>query len=103
VWPFTLTLVVVGFNPTTPQNAGGILTDPPISEPNPTGTHLAATKAASPPELPPTTLLIFHGFLAYPKIELSESKVIASCGTFPRTIIIAPAFSRTFTQVPFSL
>jgi len=30
--------------------------DPPISEPRPKGAHLAATKPASPPELPPGVL-----------------------------------------------
>jgi hypothetical protein len=54
--PLKLSLLELHLNPTTPQKAGGIRTLPPISEPIPKGTHLAATKEASPPEEPPTSL-----------------------------------------------
>ncbi len=48
------------------MKAAGTLIDPPISVPRAKGTHLAATKAASPPELPPHTLPMSKGFKALP-------------------------------------
>jgi len=53
--------------PYTPLNYAGILILPPISEPIPRGEHRAATKAPYPPELPPTHLSSFQGFLALPQ------------------------------------
>jgi hypothetical protein len=46
---------VLGFRPTTPQNAAGCRTEPPVSEPSAIGTRPAATAAAEPPEEPPGT------------------------------------------------
>src|ERR1700677_4849088 len=43
----------VGRNPTTPQNAAGVRTDPPKSVPWARGTRPAATAAAEPPLEPP--------------------------------------------------
>src|SRR6478609_10691207 len=53
--PYRLTLPYVGFTPTTPQNAAGCLTDPPVSEPRAMGVMPAATAAADPPDEPPAT------------------------------------------------
>lgn len=54
--PLMLTLPGVGLKDLVPVKEAGILKDPPRSEPKAKGTHLAATKAASPPELPPHDL-----------------------------------------------
>lgn len=52
--PFLESLTLpVGLNPTTPQNAAGILADPAESEANPKAEHRVATEAPSPPEDPP--------------------------------------------------
>ena len=53
-----------------PLNVAGILMLPPISEPRPNGEEYEPTNPPSPPELPPVDRLVFHGFLAYPKILL---------------------------------
>lgn len=49
-------------NPQIPQNAAGILIEPPKSLPIPKGEHLDAIKPPSPPEDPPVALLGSHGF-----------------------------------------
>ena len=54
-----------------PLKAAGILIDPPKSEPTAKGTHLEATNAASPPELPPHDLSLFLGFLEVPHTGFS--------------------------------
>lgn len=51
--PLMLTLPGVGLKLLVPVNDAGILKLPPRSDPNAKGTHFAATKPASPPELPP--------------------------------------------------
>lgn len=52
--PFTESLLdPVGLNPTTPQNAAGILIEPAVSDPMENEAHRVATATASPPEEPP--------------------------------------------------
>ena len=41
-----------GRNPTTPQNAAGFLTEPPVSEPVASGTMPVASATADPPDEP---------------------------------------------------
>ncbi len=53
--PNRLTRPYPGFTPTTPQNAAGWRTDPPVSEPSAAGVTPAATSAAEPPLDPPGT------------------------------------------------
>lgn len=53
--PYRETNPYVGFSPTTPQNAAGCRTDPPVSEPSAAKQAPDATAAALPPELPPGT------------------------------------------------
>ena len=53
--PKRLTRPYVGLTPTTPQNAAGCRTEPPVSEPSAIGTMPAATAAAEPPDEPPGT------------------------------------------------
>lgn len=45
----------VGFSPTTPQNAAGCRTEPPVSDPSAAKHAPDETAAALPPELPPGT------------------------------------------------
>jgi hypothetical protein len=54
--PAILDLFEVGLNPTTPEQAAGDLILPPMSVPIPKPTHRKATRAPSPPELPPVVL-----------------------------------------------
>ena len=42
-----------GRNPTTPQNAAGMRSDPPVSEPVASGTMPDASATAEPPDEPP--------------------------------------------------
>ncbi len=66
-----LTLPGVGLNERVPVKEAGILKLPHRSVPKARGTHFTATKAASPPELPPHDLLSSNGFLAVPHTLLS--------------------------------
>ncbi len=52
--------------PTTPQNAAGLRTDPPVSEPRARSASPAATAAADPPEEPPGTWAVSAGFSTGP-------------------------------------
>ena len=90
--PLYVNLYWVGLNPTIPLNAAGILILPPISVPIPSGTHLAATRPASPPLLPPHDLSWLYGFCALPQILLSEWIERAACGRLPLTRGIAPPY-----------
>jgi hypothetical protein len=65
----------VGLKPTIPFAAAGPLPLPPISVPIENGTHLEATSAPSPPELPLTVLALSYGFLPSPNILLSVCPV----------------------------
>lgn len=53
--PWRETNPYVGFSPTTPQNAAGWRTDPPVSDPSAAKQAPDETAAALPPELPPGT------------------------------------------------
>src|SRR5208283_1384604 len=55
-----------GLNPTTPQSAAGILTEPPVSDPKAPAQKPAATAAAEPPLDPPGILEESYGFLVGP-------------------------------------
>ena len=55
-----------GFNPINPQDAAGILIDPPPSLACAKGTILAATPEAAPPEDPPVVKFVSQGFLVGP-------------------------------------
>src|SRR5581483_604329 len=65
--PYLLTRPYVGFNPTTEQKLAGLLTDPPVSEPREIIHSIELTDAPLPPEEPPGTYSVFHGFLVGPK------------------------------------
>ena len=61
----------LGFNPTVPQNAAGIRTEPPMSEPSARGTQPAATAAPEPPDEPPGVRALSHGLRVTPQRGLS--------------------------------
>ena len=50
-----------------PQSAAGCLIEPPVSVPVARGTRPAATADADPPDEPPGTRDVSHGFLQAPK------------------------------------
>ena len=56
----------VGFKPTKPQQAAGILMEPPPSLACAIGTDLDATADAEPPLEPPVVLFVSYGFLVGP-------------------------------------
>ena len=66
--PLELSLPGVGLNPTIPVKCAGRRIEPPISLPNPNGVQPLATKAASPPLLPPGVRDMFHGLFVQPQI-----------------------------------
>src|ERR1700687_5172449 len=61
-----------------PDNAAGCRIEPPVSVPVAAGKSRADTPAAEPPELPPATHSMFHGFLTGPKYEFSFDEPIAN-------------------------
>src|SRR5712691_2090106 len=84
----------VGFKPTTPHSEAGCRTEPPVSEPNATGTMPAATAAAEPPDEPPGTRVVSQGFLTAPNAEFSFEEPIANSSQLVLPIITAPAAIR---------
>ncbi len=73
--------------------------DPPVSEPNATGTKPAATAAALPPELPPGTRWKSHGFSVGPNALVSVELPNANSSMFSLPMGSAPACSAYSTQV----
>ena len=53
--------------PTTEQKLAGLRTEPPVSEPKEIRLSNALTETPLPPDEPPDTYSIFHGFLVGPK------------------------------------
>src|SRR5260370_33811103 len=95
-----------------PDNAAGCRIEPPVSVPVAAGTSRAATAAADPPELPPATHSMFHGFLTGPKYEFSFDEPIANSSMLvvPRRTMPASASpsptnpltgATTFTDIPY--
>src|SRR3989338_5339132 len=82
-----------------PESEAGCRTDPPVSDPKAAGTSPAATATADPPEEPPGTLFVFHGFFVGPYAEFSVEDPIANSSMLVRPRIIAPAFLRRSTTV----
>src|SRR5207253_1409944 len=92
--PQRLTRPYVGLSPTTPQNAAGCRTDPPVSDPSAAGTIRAATAAAEPPEDPPATRDVSHGFRVTPNAECSVDDPIANSSRFVLPMTERPALRR---------
>src|SRR6185503_4819016 len=97
--PYLLTRPYVGFKPTTEQKLAGHLTEPPVSEPSDRAHSSAATLAALPPDDPPGTLAMSHGFLVAPFLLNSVVDPIANSSRFVLPIRMAPASKSVFTTV----
>src|SRR5678810_750095 len=78
----------------TPHNDAGCLTEPPVSEPSATGTMPAATAVAEPPDEPPETRVVSHGFRTGPNAEFSFDDPMANSSQLVLPRMIAPAPSR---------
>src|SRR5688572_4056460 len=89
----------VGLKPTMPQSEAGCRTEPPVSEPSAARTTPDATATADPPELPPGTRVVSHGFFAGPNAELSFEEPIANSSMFVLPMTIAPASLRRLMAV----
>src|SRR5436305_11116478 len=77
--------------PTRPQQAAGIRTDPPPSEPVAHGTIPAATAAAEPPDEPPVVRERSQGLRVMPLASLAVQGKIVNSGTLVIPMGIAPA------------
>src|SRR5580704_3310558 len=97
--PNRLTRPYVGLTPTTPQNAAGWRTDPPVSDPSAIGTTPAATAAAEPPDDPPGTRVGSTGFRAGPNALCSVDEPIANSSMFVLHAMTAPAARNLDTTV----
>src|SRR5678815_3660759 len=89
--PYRLTRPHVGSTPTTPQNAAGCRTEPPVSEPSAMRAMPAATAATEPPEDPPGTRSGARGFFAGPNALCSVDDPIANSSMLDLATRIAPA------------
>src|SRR5436305_4313088 len=97
--PQRLTRPYVGFSPTTPQNAAGWRTEPPVSEPSAAGTMRAATAAAEPPEEPPATREGSHGLRVGPNAECSVDEPMANSSRLVLPAMVKPAARSLATTV----
>src|SRR5688500_12904341 len=97
--PYRLTRPYVGFTPTTPQNAAGCRTEPPVSEPSAIGARPAATPAALPPDEPPGTFVGSSGFRVGPYALCSVDEPIANSSMFVFPTTTAPAARSRETTV----
>src|SRR5512132_2653065 len=92
----------VGLRPTTPQNAAGWRTEPPVSVPSAAAASSAPTAAADPPDEPPGTRSRSHGLRVGLKAECSVDEPIANSSMLVLPSITAPAApSRTTTVASY--
>ena len=87
----------VGRSAAVPQHADGQRSEPPRSEPTPSGVIPVASAAASPPLDPPGVRVGFHGFCVRPRSALSVSQRRPTSGALVRAIGMAPAARRFAT------
>src|SRR3954453_14032258 len=88
--------------PTTPHNAAGCRTEPPVSEPSAIGAKPAATAAAEPPDDPPGTFAVSCGLCVTPNPEFSVDEPIANSSRFVLPTMTAPASrSRVITVASY--
>ena len=85
--------------PSTPQNAAGWRTEPPVSVPSASGTMPAATAAAEPPDEPPATRSGSSGWRTGPNAEFSLELPMPNSSRFVLPITTAPAASKRATTV----
>jgi hypothetical protein len=82
-------------SPTTPQNAAGWRTEPPVSVPIAAAASSPATAAAEPPDEPPGTRARSQGLRVILKPECSVDEPIANSSMFVLPSMTAPdALSR---------
>src|SRR5919108_5275891 len=89
----------VGLSPTTPQNAAGWRTEPPVSVPSAATARPPATAAAEPPDEPPGTRERSHGFFVGKNPEFSVDDPMANSSRFVLPSITAPAALNRATGV----
>ena len=80
-----------------PQHDDGKRSEPPRSEPTPSGVIPAASAAASPPLEPPGVRVGSHGLRVRPRSALSVSQRRPRSGAFVRARGMAPAARRFAT------
>src|SRR5207248_384883 len=90
--PLRLNSPKLGLYPTTPQNADGRITEPPVWVPSPTGTWKSATAAAEPLDEPPGVCAGLCGLTVAPGNRLANSVVTVLPMTVP------PAMRSNATQ-----
>src|SRR5580700_9473506 len=71
-----------GRNPTTLQNAAGLRSEPPVSDPVATGTIPQASATAAPPEDPPHVFVGSYGLRVAPKTLLNVCDPEPNSGVF---------------------
>jgi hypothetical protein len=81
------------------QNIAGWRIEPPVSVPVLAGASPAATAAAEPPEEPPGTRDVSHGFFTEPKNEVSFDEPIANSSMFNLPSVTMPASAMFLTTV----
>src|SRR5438477_2494959 len=92
----------VGFRQQMPDNDAGWRIEPPVSVPVAPATSRAATAADDPPELPPGTYAVFHGFLTGPKYDVSFDEPIANSSMLVLPTSTLPArFSPSTTKASY--
>src|SRR5262245_29923999 len=80
-----------GRKPTTPHNAAGIRSDPPVSEPVQTGSMLQAKATAEPPDEPPALRRGSNGLPVAPHTALRVFAPAPNSGTLVLATMMAPA------------
>src|SRR5689334_16654728 len=81
----------VGRKPTMPQNAAGLRSDPPVSEPEQIGTMLVASATAEPPEEPAAERMGSNGLPVAPYTALRVFAPAPNSGVLVLPTTIAPA------------
>ena len=103
--PRALMRPCVGLSPTTPQQAAGMRSEPPVSEPRAPWTMPAATATAAPLDEPPATRRGSQGFRQCPKVALCPVGPRANSDMLSAPSVIDPARSsrRTQSEVAFGV
>src|SRR5213592_534669 len=82
---------IEGRKPTTLQNAAGLRSEPPVSDPVATGTSPQARTTAAPPEEPPQVFVKSYGLRVAPKTLLKVCDPAPNSGVLVLPMVIAPA------------
>src|SRR5258707_12195493 len=87
-------------NPTTLQNAAGLRSDPPLSDPSAIGSIPHASATAAPPLDPPHVFVKSYGFFVAPKIGWNVCEPAPNWDVLVFPIVIAPARLIRSTAIP---